>query len=68
VAGLDLYRFLVAFCGSLFPLDRVLQAKSKNLLWRGLATEDLSTKADKNTKQLDGDINKMFKGFPPKAG
>ncbi len=40
---------------------------SKSLLWRGLATEDLSTNANKNTKSLDNDINKMFHGFPPKA-
>ena len=41
---------------------------SKNLLWRGLSTEDLSTNAGRNTKQLDGDISKMFKEFPPKPG
>jgi hypothetical protein len=45
----------------------LFDAKSKNLLWRGLATENLSTKADNNTKQLEGDVNKMFKGFPPKV-
>ena len=41
---------------------------SKKLLWRGLATNDLSSHADKNTRMLDGDINDMFKNFPPKAG
>jgi hypothetical protein len=46
----------------------LFDAKTKNLLWRGLATEDLSTNAGKNTKSLDNDINKMFHGFPPKAG
>ena len=40
---------------------------SKKLLWRGLATEDLSSKADKNTRMVDGDIHNMFKDFP-KAG
>jgi Domain of unknown function (DUF4136) len=44
----------------------IFEAGSKNLLWRGLATEDLSTHADKNTKSLDGDIKKMFRDFPPK--
>jgi hypothetical protein len=39
---------------------------SKSLLWRGLATADLSTNATKNTNSLDNDIAKMFKGFPPK--
>jgi hypothetical protein len=41
---------------------------SKTLLWRGLATQDLSSNSNRNTKSLDGDIGKMFKGFPPKAG
>jgi hypothetical protein len=44
--------------------DRV----SKKLLWRGLATEDLSSNANTNTKKVNGDINNMFKSFPPKAG
>jgi Domain of unknown function (DUF4136) len=41
---------------------------SKNLLWRGLATADLSTNAAKNTNSMNNDIAKMFKGFPPKPG
>ena len=44
----------------------MFDSSSKKLLWRCLATEDLSTNANKNTKQLDGDIAKMFKDFPPK--
>ena len=46
----------------------LFESSSKNLLWRGLATADLSTNAEKNTKSLDNDIPKMFKGFPPKPG
>jgi hypothetical protein len=46
----------------------LFEGGSKKLLWRGLATEDLSTNAGKNTKMLDGDINNMFKNFPPKPG
>jgi hypothetical protein len=46
----------------------LFEGSSKKLLWRGLATEDLSTNSSKNTKMLDGDINNMFKNFPPKAG
>lgn len=46
----------------------LFEGSSKKLLWRGLATEDLSSNDTKNTKQVDGDIAKMFKGFPPKAG
>jgi hypothetical protein len=45
----------------------VFDGNTKKLLWRGLSTEDLSTKADKNTKMVDGDIHHMFKDFP-KAG
>lgn len=41
---------------------------SKRLLWRGLATENLSSNADKNTRMVDDDIKNMFKNFPPKAG
>jgi hypothetical protein len=44
----------------------LFESSSKNLLWRGLATQDLSTNAAKNTKSLDNDIANMFKGFPPK--
>jgi Domain of unknown function (DUF4136) len=46
----------------------LFDASSKKLLWRGLATQDLSTNSEKNTKSLDGDINNMFKRFPPKPG
>jgi hypothetical protein len=46
----------------------LFDSSSKNLLWRGLATQDLSTNAGKNTKSLDNDIGKMFKNFPPKPG
>jgi len=45
----------------------LFEGNSKKLLWRGLATEDLSTNANKNTKSLDGDIHKMFEHFPPKS-
>lgn len=45
----------------------LFEGSSKKLLWRGLATENLSTKADKNTKMLDSDIEHMFKSFPPKG-
>jgi hypothetical protein len=45
----------------------VFDGTSKKLVWRGLATEDLSNNATRNTKMLNGDINDMFKNFPPKA-
>jgi hypothetical protein len=46
----------------------LFEGNSKKLLWRGLATEDLSSNDDKNTKMVDGDIHNMFKNFPPKPG
>jgi len=44
----------------------MFEGSSKKILWRGLATENLSTNEDKNTKALDNDIKSMFKNFPPK--
>lgn len=46
----------------------LFDASSKKLLWRGLATADLSTNANKNTNSLNNDIGKMFHDFPPKPG
>jgi hypothetical protein len=40
---------------------------SKQLIWRGTSTGDLSGNADKDTKKLDQDVTKMFKKFPPKV-
>ncbi len=45
----------------------LFDGNTKKLLWRSVATEDLSSKADKNTKMVDNDVHHMFKGFP-KAG
>ena len=39
---------------------------SKQLIWRGTSTSDLSGNPDKNTKKLDQDVTKMFKKLPPK--
>lgn len=40
---------------------------SKHLVWRGTSSSDLSGNPDKNTKNLDKDVEKMFKKFPPKV-
>jgi hypothetical protein len=40
-------------------------AKTKQLFWRGSAEDTLSSKAEKNEKNLDKGIAKMFKSFPP---
>jgi hypothetical protein len=46
----------------------LFDANSKLLLWRGMSTENLSSNDNRNTHQLDEDITKMFKTFPPKPG
>lgn len=38
---------------------------TKNLIWRGVATDTLSNNPEKNTKKLDGEVHKMFEHFPP---
>jgi hypothetical protein len=42
-------------------------AKTKQLIWRGSAEDMLSDKAEKNEKNLDKGVAKMFKDFPPKS-
>jgi hypothetical protein len=42
-------------------------AKSKQLLWRGSASDTLSNNSNKNIKNLDKGVEKMFKKFPPGA-
>jgi hypothetical protein len=37
------------------------------LIWRGVATDTLSSNPEKNTKKLDGEVHNLFKNFPPKA-
>jgi hypothetical protein len=39
---------------------------TKQLVWRGLATDQLSDKPDKDTKKLEKAVNKMFDKFPPR--
>jgi hypothetical protein len=43
----------------------IFDAKSKALMFRGTASDELSDKPDKNKKKLDKAANKMFKDFPP---
>ena len=40
-------------------------AKTKQLIWRSSAEDMLSNKAEKNEKNLDKGVAKMFKKFPP---
>jgi hypothetical protein len=43
----------------------IFNAKSKALVYRGTATDELSDKVDKNAKKLGKASDKMFKDFPP---
>ena len=40
-------------------------AKTKQLIWRGSAQDMVSDKAEKNEKNLNKGVSKMFKAFPP---
>ena len=46
----------------------MFDAKTKNLVFRGIAEDELSDKAEKNAKKLDKASEKLFKNFPPTAG
>lgn len=45
----------------------VFNGATKELLWRGVASDTLSNKNDKNIKKLDSNLQKMFKKFPPNS-
>jgi hypothetical protein len=45
----------------------LFDAKAKKLIWRGSSSDTLSSNADKNTKNLDKGVLKMFAHFPPEA-
>lgn len=43
----------------------IFSAKDKKLVFRGAAQDELSDKAEKNTKKIEKSAEKMFKKFPP---
>ena len=43
----------------------LFDAKTKQLIWRGTSSDTLSNNSDKNIKNLDKGVDKMFKHFPP---
>jgi len=45
----------------------MFDAGSKNLIWRASASDTLSGNPEKNTKNLDKGVQKMFSHFPPSA-
>src|SRR5215469_15853116 len=45
----------------------LFDAKGKKLIWRGSASDTLSNKSEKNIKNLDKGVEKLFREYPPKA-
>jgi len=45
----------------------IFDAKTKKMVFRGVAQDDISNKPEKNAKKIDSAVQKMFKNFPPKA-
>jgi hypothetical protein len=45
----------------------LFDTKTKKLVWRGSASDTLSNNSNKNIKDLDNGVEKMFKKFPPGA-
>src|SRR5713101_4782950 len=45
----------------------LFDAKTKKLLWRGTSSDTLSNNSEKNIKNLDKGVEKLFKQFPPKS-
>jgi hypothetical protein len=43
----------------------LFDANAKKVIWRGSASDTLSDKSDKNIKNLDKGVQKMFDHFPP---
>ncbi len=45
----------------------IFDSSNHQLLFRGISDDNLSKHADKNTKNLNKNVDKMFDKFPPKA-
>jgi Domain of unknown function (DUF4136) len=43
----------------------IFNAKTKSLVYRGIAQDEISDKADKNIKKVEKAADKLFKDFPP---
>lgn len=44
----------------------IADAKDKELMWRGSATDTITDNSNKNIKNLDNAVAKLFKNYPPK--
>jgi hypothetical protein len=43
----------------------LFDVNTRKVVWRGSASDALSNKSDKNTRELDKGVQKMFAHFPP---
>jgi hypothetical protein len=43
----------------------LFDGKTKKLIWRGSSSDTLSNNSEKNIKNLDKAVHKMFQHFPP---
>jgi hypothetical protein len=43
----------------------IFDSSTQKLIWRGLASDTLSGKPDKDEKKMDKAVSEMFKNFPP---
>jgi hypothetical protein len=46
----------------------IFDAKTKGLMFRGTAQDEISDKPEKNIKKIEKASKKMFKEFPPGSG
>jgi hypothetical protein len=44
----------------------MFDSATKKLIWRGSVSDILSNKPNKNEKELEIDVHKMFEHFPPR--
>jgi hypothetical protein len=42
----------------------IYDANGKQMIWRGISKDTLSNKGEKNEKEMNKDIAKMFKQYP----
>jgi hypothetical protein len=45
----------------------LFDSKTKKIVWRGVATKEVSSKPEKATEQAQKAVEKLFKHFPPNA-
>jgi hypothetical protein len=43
----------------------LFDAKTKRVLWQGVATDDMSSRPKKQARNFEKQVEKMFKDFPP---